>query len=536
MINPQEYVANLVKQALNELNIKTKIDIGQSVMATDPKFGDFASNIALQLANQEKLIPLELAQKIVDHLKQDKNVMQVDVAGAGFINITLAVKYWIKFANQLSASLSSNEGKGKKVSIEFVSANPTGPLVLVNAWQAYYGDILARVFTNCGFQTEREYYFNDTGTQILQLGRSIQSRLGQKFEKEIEEQLYKGDYVDDLAEQIRTQMGDKERVIEADPYDIGRSATKLLFDVIKAGLLRMGVDYDQFFSDEQVDTDKALELLEAKKAVINKDNAVWLKKEVLGTDQDRVLIRSAGRGPTYFFNDIAYQLNRLSERKFDIAITIVGPDHHAEAQYLSSALKLLGYDNFISLSTQTVRLIKDGKEVKMSKRAGTFILLDDFLNLVPSDVARFYFGSRDINSHFDFDLDEAKAQNKQNQLFYCMYAYARSGSILQKASDEAKPIGAEVNHQLSSVELNIIRQANSLSETIKSVPQTFKVHAIFHELIKFSKLFHDYYEKDRILALTDRSLQASKLAFVKVIHEYLKNIFELIGITPQDKM
>jgi len=531
--NPHQHATDLLAQAVTHLKLKLdpNLDLGSTIETTKIEFGDFASNLALRLAPSLQMKPLELADQIRQKLLVLPGDAEATVAGPGFINIRLGTDYWLQYLNNLRQIAKPAKPNGQSVNIEFVSANPTGPLVFVNAWQAFYGDILARVYAHDGWRVEREYYSNDTGNQILNLGKSILATAGVKYSDDEIKNFYKGDYIDDLAAEMSIDDPAK-----ADAYVVGRRAAGILFDRIQASLKRMNIRYDRFFSENDLDNEATLELLRAKGMLDNHDGAVWLKAAVIGGDQDRVLVRSGGKGQTYFLKDISYQLDKLVERKYDLAITITGADHHGEMLFLAKALAALGYENFLPLNTQIVRLIEDGREVKMSKRAGKYILLDDFLDLVPTDVARFYFGMRDIHSHFDFDLKEAQTQSKNNPLFYAMYAYARSCSILEKARSEAVSVASSVTHDLTSFESALVRQAAQLQTTISLVPDNHKVHSIFHELLACASLFHDYYEQERILTITDHKLRASKLALVQIWSDYFELIFELLGITPQSKM
>ena len=530
------------KQLLNDYLADIAKELGLSPQSTDlvvmakPEQGDYATSVALQCAKEAQCSPFDLANKIADKLKEKNYVAEVEAVAPGFVNITLARQYWNEWmcdgAGSVATSLPAN---GKTVNLEFVSANPTGPLVLVNAWQAFYGDILGRIFTQQGYEVAREYYSNDSGSQIEHLGQSIQAACGEEFSEEQKAELYKGAYIEDLAAQLIETFGDASRIREQPAGEIGKKASQILFDQIKTTLKRIDVAYDRFFSEQELDLDAALQILDNHDIVSRKEGAVWLKKEVVNDDQDRVLIRSNNQGPTYFFKDIAYQLNRLQTRGFDQAITIVGADHHAESQYLARTLEYLGVKGFVPLTTQTVRLVKDGTEVKMSKRAGQYVTLEDFLNQVPVDVARFYFGSRDISSHLDIALDNLIAKSKSNPVYYTMYAYVRARRILDKAQAMDHKVG-QVSHEFNSYERELAKQFAEIPTILSDIPHSYRINSLFFLLQSIAKTFHTYYEEDRILKISDEPLRASKLGFVAQFAEVLEYVYDLLGISVVDSM
>lgn len=536
---PKDYVAQMLRRAAGQVlgDSAPKIDYSGSLTPDEHGHAEFASNIALVSARRLKQPPMQLAESLAANLRTSAGVRDATAAAPGFININLEPGRWLDWLNGLTeSSFSSSRGKGQRVSLEFVSANPTGPLVLTNAWQAYFGDILGRVYTSQGYTVEREYLVNDTGTQITILGKSIQAAAGKKFDREETETFYKGEYVAELARQLATDIGGNDRVSSADPFMLGQKAADLLLDGIKATLMRLGVAFDDFYSDSQVDNQRTLNLLQEKDATLQRDGAIWLKSDYTGTGKDEVLVRSQERGPTYFLNDISYQLNRLQDRGYELVLSVVGPDHHGQAIRLTRALNQLGYENFTMLSTQTVRLVRQGKEVKMSKRVGNFVLLDDFLDEVPGDAARFLFGSRDINTHLDFDLDVVRSQTPHNPLYYCMYAYVRAASILAKAKDGSVTVSKQVSHELNPLEMGLVRQMCQVPDVLDQIISSQRVHSLFGLFQELARRFHDYYESERILALEDAAIRASKLAFIAKLQMVFEMLFALVGVVPQEKM
>ena len=510
--------------------------IQESLSFCDIEFGDYSTNLAMTQARLFQLSPREVADRLAAELSSSDVFSAVEVAGPGFINIRLAPQVWTALFDDLSQDglFESTSGQGKRVNIEFISANPTGPLVLVNAWGGYYGDILARVYAAQGYTVTREYYLNDGGNQIAQLGRAIQQAAGKVFTEEESAVLYRGEYVDRLAERFSDVYGGADALLLADPQVVGDRVQAVIFDeMILPTLQRLNIHHDVVTPETTLDNQTTLHRLESAGAVIKKDGATWLSAEEAGLPQDEVLVRSTDNQETYFLKDISYQLGKLEDRSFDVAITIVGPDHHGQEQRLLAALKLLGVGGFVPLWTQTVRLLRDGQEFKMSKRRGNYILLDEFLDQVPSDTARFFFAMRDTNSHFDLDLDLLTVQAKHNPLYYVMYAYVRSLSVLSKAEVTTQLPFAPA--ELTTLERSLIRKVIELDEKVRSVTTTQSIHPILHNLIQFASIFHDWYEQNPVLTSTGEVRQ-NRLALVQRSSRVIAATLKLIGITPIEKM
>ena len=505
----------------------------------DPKFGDFASNIALQQAKILGKSPRDIAQTLADQFEISSVVDRAEVAGPGFLNIYLHADVWGTFLKSMNEHYYlSDSGQGQRVNIEFISANPTGPLVLVNAWNGFYGDVLARLYASQGYEVTREYYLNDGGNQIAQLGRAVQQAAGKTFAEEVSAELYRGSYIDALAERFTEQYGSQDTVRSMDPSELGDSAQKIIFaEYIQPTLTKLGIVFDEVYPESILDNRATVERLAGVGAVIHKEGAVWLDAEKAGLEQDEVLVRSTDKQDTYFLKDISYQYGKLVDRKYDRAITIVGPDHHGQEKRLLAALKLLGLESFVPLWTQTVRLIKDGAEFKMSKRRGTYILLDELLEMVPVETARFFFAMRDTNSHFDLDLDIIAAQNKHNPLYYVMYAYVRMQSVLSKAEAQAVPLDVQGDcvYRVREGDRALVRKVVELRQIIASSVVSHQVHPVFHALIDFANLFHDWYERHPILK-ADENDRTQRLLLIAQLRRVLQGTFELIGITPIDRM
>lgn len=531
---PKQTASQAIEQAYMQ-KFQDRLPAGVSLDYCEAKFGDFASNIALQLAPKLKKSPIEVANMLVEAICTVEGIEKAEVAGPGFINITLTPDVWCSYADTFANFGHQLKSTPQKVQIEFISANPTGPLVLTNAWQGYYGDILANIYASQGYQVDREYYLNDGGNQIAALGEAIQQSLGKEFSPERAKELYRGDYVDAVAKIIIEEYGQSGRVVAADPAIIGKRAAEIILDhYIKHDLERLGVHFDTIFSETIADTKETLARLKEAELLKEKEGAIWLNGKKIGLDKDEVLVRSYDKGETYFLKDIAYQLNRIEVRGFEKTITIVGPDHHGQAIRLIKTLEALGHTGFNELSTQTIRLIKDGKEFKMSKRAGNYILLADFLEEVPTEAARFYFGMRDTNSHMDFDIDLVKDRSQKNPVYYAMYAYARACSLRVMANENNLSPAEHLNpSQLSTPQRELLRQVSQIPEILHAVTQNHKVHLLLHATLEVARCYHEWYEQEKVVGSEDA---AHKLALLDRFCQVYEAIFTLLGVTLLEKM
>ncbi len=534
MEHPKQVALAAIEQAYTH-SFNQKLPAGVNLDYCEAKFGDFASNVALQLAPQLKKSPIEIATNLVKAIGAVEGIEKAEVAGPGFINITLKAEVWCQYAYTLTEFGKATQSTTQKVQIEFISANPTGPLVLTNAWQGYYGDILANVYAHLGYQVAREYYLNDGGNQITALGEAIQQALGKAFPEERAKELYRGDYIEAVAKTITEEYGESSRVLAAQPAIIGKRAAEIILDhYIRRDLEHLGVHFDTIFSETIADTKVTLDRLKDAGLLVEKEGAIWLNGEKIGLDKDEVLVRSYDKGETYFLKDIAYQLNRLEDRGFDKTITIVGPDHHGQAIRLVKTLEALGHTQFSELSTQTIRLIKDGKEFKMSKRAGNYILLADFLEEVPTEAARFYFGMRDTNSHMDFDIDLVKERSQKNPVYYAMYAYARACSLRAMAKENGlSPADKLLASDLSPVQRELLRQISQLPEILHAITKNYKVHILLHASLEVARCFHEWYEQEKVVGSDDAQ---HKLALLDRFCSVYEEIFAILGVTLLEKM
>lgn len=514
--------------------------------------GDFTTNIAMILAKRLGHKPTELAHQIIDNLPELDLVRQIDVAGPGFINITIQPE---NLAEELSQILSAGDDYGRnhslvdpptnqpyRIQVEFISANPTGPLTLANGRGGAIGDTLANVLIYSGAVVEREYYVNDTGNQVRTLAESVKAAAGLI---EPDPKHYQGEYVRELADLFKDQL-------ELPSQELGHIlADYMLNHQIKPAIERLGIHFDRFFSERSLYPDgvkKALFELETRSLAYQDETGAWLfRGSDMGDDKDRVLMTSvAGRGreePTYFLADIAHQL-QINEQGFDKRIYVLGADHHSYAMRMdlvfnqSLALKSpftnqKGDKWLDAIMMQLVRLLKDGQEFRMSKRAGTYVTLDELLEQVPSDAVRFFFLLNSENTHLEFNLDLAREHSQKNPVFYVQYAHARMSNILK----DNVLIDRPKLELLDSVhEQSLIKHLLEFPEVVADIASSYKVHQLTTYAYRLADLFHKFYEHSPVLKAGDPSLVQARLALVRASQITLANALHLMGISSPEKM
>lgn len=519
-------IQSILSQSI-EQNFGQKIE--PEVSYPDVKFGDFATNVAFHLAKPLKTSPVEIAEKLAASINHGH--IESATAINGFINIRMTRGYWVEKLHEIDGKFGSKEiGAGKKLQVEFISANPTGPLTLGNARGGYVGDVIGRVMQHQGFSVTNEYYFNDAGTQIRILVGSVKAAAGM-IEKR--EDHYPGDYIEELAKDFRSDLESK------DDNELAKILTQAIFERwIKPSIDKMGINYDEWFNEsslvESGEFNHVLELLEEKGMSYEKDGALWLASSKYGDERDRVIKKSNG-DVTYLGTDIAYHLNIFNKRGFDHAVKIWGADHAGQVPSLKLTLDQLAPEKQLDfVLMQWVRLIKNGQEVKMSKRAGTYVTVEELVDEVGSDVARFFFLQRSTDTAMDFDLDLAKEQSQKNPLYYVMYSYARAHSILKQASIRGLAPVSSVE-EISDQELALIRFISRFPNTLEEVVQDYGVHRLTFFAIETAKLFHDLYESERIIDL-DKGIASKRLYTIQKYTQFLRLLFGLIGITPTDRM
>lgn len=519
-----------IRKALADLiDEKYHLQVDPEITYPDPRFGDYASNIAFQLAPVIKKSPADIASELAESLSSP--TIQEVTALNGFINIKMTTGYWIEQLHQFTGTYGSSiEGKGKKVQVEFISANPTGPLTLGNARGGFVGDVIGRVLRHYGYNVTSEYYFNDAGTQIRILVGSVKAAAG-LIEKN--EEHYPGDYIDDLADRFKPQLkGSSDKELSA-------LLTSSIFEQwIKPSIDKMGVHFDEWFNESSlIDSgqfEEAIKLLSDKGLTYQKEGAWWLASSKFNDERDRVLIKSSG-DVTYLGTDIAYHLNIFTSRSFDRSIKVWGADHAGQVPSLRLTMKQLVPDKQLDfVLMQWVRLMQGDKEVKMSKRAGTYVTVDELVDQVTPDVARFFFLQRSTDTAMDFDLDLAREQSQKNPLYYVMYSYARAHSILKQASIKGL---APVNslNQLTAEEVALVRHISRFPNLLDEIVADYGVHRLTFFAIEAAKLFHDLYESERIIDL-EKAHATKRLYTIEKYTQFMRLLLGLLGITPIDRM
>jgi arginyl-tRNA synthetase len=496
-----------------------------SVEVSDNKIhGDYSSNVALLLAKKINSNPIKTANIIKERIKENNFFEKVEIAGPGFINFFISKKY---LQNQLENILKQKEkfgnskiGNKQKINIEFISANPTGPLTLGNGRGGFGGDVLSRVLEKVGFRVSKEYYINDTGNQIKLLGHSV---LGDS------EAVYKGEYIEALRKEIKGKT----------PEEVGQKAGQaILKNMIEPSVKKMGIRFDKWFSERSLyksgQVDKAIDELVKKGFTYKSEGAMWFKSSTLGDDKDRVLIREDGI-KTYFASDIAYLKNKF-DRGFNKLIIFLGADHYGYIARLKAACHALGYDKekIEALVLQLVKLFENGKEVRMSKRTGIYVTIDELIDEVGLDVARFFFLQRSLDTHFNFDMDLARDRSDKNPVYKVQYAYVRINSILSKAGVKiAKPKNLELLKDDS--ELELIKKIAMLPEIIGEVSKDYQMQRLPSYALLVADAFHRFYENCQVIT-EDKKLTEARLALIFATKIVLKNILELMGLSTPEKL
>ena len=516
--------------------------------------GDFAANMAMLMSRQAKMPPRKIAEAILAHLYKEETplwVENVEIAGAGFINFRMQA-HWLTdgLADAVGQGKSfgeSNAGGGQKVNVEFVSANPTGELHLGNARGAAIGDSLANIMQAAGYDVTREYYINDAGKQIENFGLSLEARYLQQFEQNVPfpEDGYHGEDIITTVKEYIAAEGDK--LLETQPAErqaeLIRYALARKIGAIREALAHYGVEYDVWFSEQTLhdggEVLGAVQKLKEEGAVIEQDGALWFAADKFGCEKPEVLVRANGI-PTYYAADIAYHKNKY-ERGFTRLINIWGADHHGHVARLKAALSALGYpaDELEIILMQLVRLFSGGEIMRMSKRAGTYVTLEELLAEVGKDAARFFFVMRSADSQMDFDLDLAKSQSMDNPVYYVQYAHARINSIINQAAEQGIQLAAleNVNFGLltDETERDLLRRLLELPDEIAQAAVQEAPHRIAAYVMELSALFHSFYGACRVLGV-EQDLQAARLWLCRVTADAVAKCLGLLGVSAPQKM
>lgn len=516
----------------------------------DKSHGDFATNAAMLLTKQAKMKPRDIAQAIVDSLNKDSKLIdKVEIAGPGFINFYLSQNWVYDILPTVEEQDEKfgfvDVGHGEKVQVEFVSANPTGLLHMGNARGGALGDSLANLLKMAGYDVTKEFYINDAGNQIVNLGLSLEARYRQELgevDYPFPEKGYHGKDIIDTAKRIIAEVGDSYLALPEEERQQKMIATALdeKISAIKSGLKDFGVEYDVWFSETSLHESGAVkevvDLLTEKGLTYEKEGAIWLKTTEFGEEKDEVLVRSNGI-PTYFAADIAYHKNKY-DRGFKRVINIWGADHHGHVARMKRSMDAIGYngDDLTILLMQLVRLYQNGEVVRMSKRTGQYVTLQELIEDVGKDAARYFFIMRNPDSHLDFDLDLAKQQSSDNPVYYVQYAHARINSILT-ATGKSAPKAADCDLTLltEESELELIRKIANLPTEIAYAAQELEPYRMARYATDLATLFHSFYNSCRVLT-DDEALRDARLVLVNATRITLRNVLTLLGVSAPERM
>lgn len=563
-------MSKIVKQTENELKniiveaIKKAIADGALPEAEIPQFniekpankdnGDYSTNVAMAGARAFKKAPRMIAEAIESCIDLDGTVFEkVEIAGPGFMNFFLSQQFYSDVLKDIFACGKdygkSDYGQGKRILVEFVSANPTGPMHIGNARGGAIGDCLASVLDWAGYDVSREFYVNDAGNQIEKFATSLEVRYLQHFDSSVElpEDAYHGQDIVDHAENFIKEYGDK--YVNADSKERRKALVDYALPKNIAGLerdlKRYRITYDKWFRESTLHNDgsvqKVIDALKAKGVTYEQDGALWFKASEYGNDKDIVLVRANGL-PTYIVPDIAYHYNKLVTRGYDKAIDVLGADHHGYVPRMKAALTALGLDasRLDCVIMQMVRLVRDGETIKLSKRSGKAITLNTLIDEVPLDAARFFFNLREPNSHFDFDLELAAKESSENPVYYVQYAHARICSIIKKAQEQGVELRNPSDDELallnSKEEKDLIRHLSSLTDEIVSAAKSYDPAKITHYVIELATLFHKFYNAQRVMLDDKESLMQARLFLCKAVKDTIYNVLTMLKITAPEVM
>jgi arginyl-tRNA synthetase len=551
----QVSVKEALANAALEAGLVTSVDELPIITLEVPKdktHGDLATNLAMQLTKIAKKNPRQIAEAIIDKLGTGKaSIQSAEIAGPGFINFRLDRSYLYPVIGEVLAQGNRygavDAGQGKRVQVEFVSANPTGSLHLGHARGAAVGDALCNVLSFAGYEVTREYYINDAGNQVNNLAKSIEARYRQALgqEAEMPEDGYHGEDIIGFAKELAEQegdrlliLGDQERFDYFRTYGLEKELAK-----IKRDLARFGVQFDEWFSESSLyENDQVtvvLDALRAKGQVYELDGAVWLSSTTFGDDKDRVLIKNDG-SYTYLTPDAAYHMGKYA-RGFDQMINIWGADHHGYIPRMKAAMAALGNDpdKLTVLIAQMVSLFQNGEKVKMSKRTGKAVTMVDLMDEVGVDAIRYFFTMRSMDSHLDFDMDLAVSTSNENPVFYVQYAHARICSIFRQAEEQGIAVlpwqEATLSRLNTEQEFDLLRKIGELPETIAEAARIYAPHTMVRYVYELASQFHSYYKAERVIT-EDAEQSQARLQLLAALRITLANTLALVGVSAPEKM
>ena len=538
-----------IETAIIEAGLAAKEEIPDILLEKpkDKAHGDFASNIAMQLARVAKKAPRQIAQDITERLDVEKAAIEkVEIAGPGFINFFMKKNILGKIIpvilEQKENYGRTDTGKGKKVQVEFVSVNPTGDLHLGHARGAAYGDVLCNVLDAAGYDVEREYYINDAGNQIDNLALSVEARYFQELGEDfpMPEDGYHGQAIIAMAKKLVEEVGaewtDKPIAF------VKEFGLKSSLENIKKDLEQFRVEFDNWFSERSLyrdgKIDEALKVLEEGDYIYEKDGAKWFKSTAFGDDKDRVLVKQDG-SYTYLTPDIAYHKDKI-DRGFDQLINVWGADHHGYVPRMKAAIQALGYpaDKLEVKIIQMVNLFEGGEKVRMSKRTGKAVLLRDLMEDVGVDATRYFFVTRSNDSQLDFDMDLARSQSNENPIFYVQYAHARICTMLEQAKQKGIETGGEYDTSLLTTEkeTDLLKKLGEFPQTVADAAEKQLPHKVTQYVFDLASLLHSFYNAEKVLDPENAELTKARIALMKAVRTALANGLKLIGVSAPEKM
>jgi len=561
----KQHIRTLIRHAAKTAFEQGRLpsDMIPEFMVEEPKLeahGDFSTNLAMAMASSQKMAPRKIAEALLAHIQDsEKILLKTEIAGPGFINFFIAPGAWHPILREIHEKDeqygASDIGKGQKIQIEFVSANPTGPLHFGHGRGAAVGDSIANILAFCGYDVHREYYINDSGRQITTLGRSVFLRYKELFGENIAfpEDCYQGDYIRDLAQRlVRTNEGDiiidndGNLIITDESSQIdhfAKYASNDLLQNIRQTLEDFGVRFDNWYSEQSLyDSGKVDAMIldhQGKGLMYEKEDALWFKTSDFGDEKDRVVVRANGQ-TTYFASDIAYHIEKF-QRGFDKVIDVWGADHHGYIPRVTAALEAAGQnkEKFQVILIYMVNLFRDGQPVAMSKRSGEFITLKDVVDEVGKDAARFIFLTRHYESPLDFDLELAKKKTNDNPVFYVQYVHARISSIIAKSLEMGIDAGAWDDAAMAMLiepeDIGLIKAISRYPEVVKQSAQSSEPHRITYFLMNLSAAFHAYYNRNRVLG-DDPLLSRARLYLISAVKKTIRNGLKLLGVSAPEKM
>src|SRR5690625_428501 len=549
----EEKLKGTIKQAIIVAELAKEEELPEIILETprDKEHGDFATNIAMQLARIARKAPRQIAEEIVANInKEEASIDNIDIAGPGFINFYMKSDYLGDLVEQIIEAGEdygkTTYGKGKKVQVEFVSVNPTGRLHLGHARNAAFGDVLSNVLSAAGYEVEREYYINDAGSQIDNLGLSLEARYFQVFgkDKELPEDGYYGKDIIEAVEKLIETDGDKWlQVDEEERFEFFKEyGLRAMLEMIEEDLSLFRVHFDHWFSERSLyegdQIANVLKTLKDKGYIFEEDGATWFKASAFNDDKDRVLIKKDG-SYTYLTPDITYHQNKF-DRGFDELINIWGGDHHGYIPRMEAAIQALGYDKeqFEVKVIQMVNIIEEGEKLRMSKRSGDAVTLRELLDEVGVDAVRYFFVARSNDTQLDFDTKLAKSQSNENPVYYVQYAHARICTMLKNAEAQGIDLDADFDATLltTEYELDLLKKLGELPQVVTDSAKKRAPYQITQYVYDLASLLHRFYNAEKVLDTDNLDLTYARIALMKAVQITLANALDILDVTAPEKM